>query len=395
MKPPKLPLGDLTVDEFLADYWQKRPLLIRAAFPGFESPVSPEELAGLALEECVASRLILERGGEHPWELRLAPHEKDTFESLPESHWTLLVHEVDQWIPGVGRLLDGFRFLPNWRFDDVMVSYAAPDGNVGAHLDHYDVFLLQGQGRRRWFIEDKPRPRGEESIPDLDVRMLSRFDPDREWVLEPGDMLYLPPRIPHLGVAVDACLTYSIGFRAPHQKELASAFGADLTERGDSGLRYTDPGLEPTCEPGRIDGATLARIRALLDDIDRGDDALAEWFGKFATEPKRERLEPDGDAEWTPGKLRDALAGRGVRLERSARGRFAHYRHGDGAASLFVGGDSVHVSENDAAFAPLVTGVDRLDAESLERFLTNEPLMRCITTWIHLGYLLVVDPNSE
>ena len=390
MSPREHPLGEWSIDDFLARFWQKRPLLIRGALPGFRSPISPEELAGLALEDGVASRLILEHG-KHPWELRLAPHEPGTFESLPESHWTLLVHEVDQLIPGVGRLLDGFRFLPNWRLDDVMVSYAVPHGNVGAHLDHYDVFLLQGLGRRRWFIENEPRPPGEETIPDLDVRMLQRFDPDEDWVLGPGDMLYLPPRIPHLGVAVDACLTFSIGFRAPHQKELAAAFGADLTERGDPALRYTDPDLHPGGEPGEIDAGTLARLRATLDRIDRGDDTLADWFGRFATEPKRERAEPDGEPEWTAGKLRAAFADPGFRLERAAPGRFAHYRHTGGEVSLFVGGDGYRLSEEEGAFGPLVTGTENLDSGTLGEFLPSERLMEWVAYWIHHGHLFVAD----
>jgi 50S ribosomal protein L16 3-hydroxylase len=385
--------GDLTIDEFLADYWQKRPVLIRGAFPGFTSPISPEELAGLALEDGVASRLILEEGGEHPWELRLAPHEPGTFEALPDTHWTLLVHEVDQWIPAVGRLIDSFRFLPGWRLDDVMVSYASPLGNVGAHVDHYDVFLLQGLGRRRWSIESQARPPGAESIPDLDVRLLKQFDPDTEWVLEPGDMLYLPPRIPHLGVALDACLTYSIGFRAPHQKELAAAFGADLAERGDPALRYEDAGWASTPEPGAIDPATLARVRRLLDTLDRGDDAMASWFGRFATEPKRERPEPEGDPEWTPASLRTLLGER--RLQRAAPGRFAHYRHADGSVTLFVGGEAHELSAPEAGFAPLLTGGSILDASTLSDHLADDRLLGWIATWIHQGYLFVDDDEIE
>jgi 50S ribosomal protein L16 3-hydroxylase len=391
MKPEQPRLGELSVDDFLANYWQKKPLLIRGAFPGFATPISPEELAGLAMEETVASRLILERGGKHPWELRLAPHAEGTFESLAESHWTLLVHEVDQLIPKVGQLLDGFRFLPNWRLDDVMVSYAVPHGNVGAHLDHYDVFLLQGLGRRRWLIENEPRPPGEESIPDLDLRLLQQFDPDDDWVLEPGDMLYLPPRIPHLGVAVDACLTFSIGFRAPHQKELAAAFGADLTERGDRTLRYTDPGLHRSGEPGEIDANTLARVRATLDRIDRGDDTLAAWFGRFATEPKRARAEPEDEPEWTSEKLRAAFADPGFRLERAAPGRFAHYRHADGTVSVFVGGNGYRLSDEETRFGPLVTGAGNLDSDTLGEFLRNDRLLEWIADWIHHGYLFVPE----
>ncbi len=376
---------------FLAECWQKQPALIRGAFPGFESPMRPEELAGLALEEGVASRLILERGGKHPWELRLAPHDPDTFENLPDSHWTLLVHEVDQLVPAVGRLLDEFRFLPNWRLDDVMVSYATPGGSIGAHLDHYDVFLLQGFGRRRWAIESKPRPPGEQNVPDLDMRLLAQFDPGEEWILEPGDLLYLPPRIAHHGIAIDACLTYSIGFRAPHQKQLAAAFAADLTERADPELRYRDPNLVSHDEPGAIDAATLARVRKMLARIEHQDDELAHWFGRFATKPRRERAEPDGDEERNPASLRAALEQSGLQLCRSAPGRFAHYRHAGGDVTLFVGGQAYRLTGHEAGFAPLLTGQEPLDARTLGGFLKNNRVLDLLASWVQEGYLILDD----
>jgi 50S ribosomal protein L16 3-hydroxylase len=386
-------LGNLTTDDFLTDYWQKRPVLIRRAFPGFVSPLSPEALTGLALEEGVASRLILEQGGERPWELRLAPHEPGAFAALPTTHWTLLVHEVDRWIPAVGRLLDGFRFLPGWRLDDVMVSYAAPRGTVGAHIDHYDVFLLQGLGRRHWSIESARRAPGAESIPGLDVRLLERFEPDTEWVLEPGDMLYLPPRTPHLGVALDPCLTYSIGFRAPHQKELAAAFGADLGERGDAGVRYEDPDWTSTAEPGAIDAATLGRVRRMLESLDRGDDALASWFGRFATRPKRRSPGTDEEPEWTAASLRKTLGERSLR--RAAPGRFAHYLHADGRVTLFVGGEAHELTPAEARFAPLLSGPAALDGETLNDHLDDDRLLGWIASWIQKGYLFVDDVEIE
>ena len=375
--------------QFLAEDWQKRPRLIRSAFPDFKSPLSADELAGLALEECVASRLILEKGGEHPWELKLAPHEESTFTSLPESHWTLLVHEVDRLVPEVGRLLDRFRFLPNWRLDDVMVSCAAPHGNVGAHIDHYDVFLLQGEGRRRWQIETTARPIGEKSIPDLDVRLLAEFNPDQEWILEPGDMLYLPPRHAHLGVAVDACITYSIGFRAPHQKELAAAFAADFTERARADVRYADPDLPHQQEPGLLDAATLQRVRELIERVGHDEAALADWFGRFATEPKREMPETDDDENISSEALRAALQEAGQRLTRSAPCRFAHYRAASGAATLFVGGESLPLPPHRAEFAALLSGCEPLDFDRLSPYLDDEPLAAKLASWVDSGHLLL------
>jgi 50S ribosomal protein L16 3-hydroxylase len=203
MSIPETLLGDLTPEAFLRDYWQKKPLLIRGALPDFVTPVAPDELAGLACEDDVTARLILEQGGDYPWQMRFGPFDEDDFAALPETHWTLLVQEVDRLVPEVADLLDAFRFLPNWRIDDVQISYAPPHGNAGAHLDNYDVFLLQGMGRRRWQISSTPIPEDEEVyVEDVDVRILQDFEPDEEWIVEPGDLLYLPPRLRRIGTAL-------------------------------------------------------------------------------------------------------------------------------------------------------------------------------------------------
>ena len=215
-------LGGISAREFLRDYWQKKPLLIRQAIPGFQSPISPDELAGLSLEEDVESRLVIEHG-ESPWELRRGPFTEHTYQQLPERDWTLLVQAVDQLVPDVAELIEHFRFLPNWRIDDVMISYAAPGGGVGPHFDNYDVFLLQAHGQRRWRIGqmcDSESP----MLAHGDLRILADFQGTEEWVLEPGDMLYLPPRLAHFGTAEDACMTYSVGFRAPSAAEVLTHF---------------------------------------------------------------------------------------------------------------------------------------------------------------------------
>ena len=199
------PLG-MAPEEFLRDYWQKRPLLIRNAFPGFESPIAPEDLAGLACEDGVLARIVAHERAKDKWMLRHGPFPEEMFPELPDHDWTLLVQDVDKWDADIAALLPHFDFLPRWRIDDVMVSFAAPGGSVGAHVDQYDVFLLQAQGHRRWQIDDRPDPPVHYRL-DTELRLLQRFEPTHEWVLGPGDMLYLPPGVPHHGVAEDACLT--------------------------------------------------------------------------------------------------------------------------------------------------------------------------------------------
>ena len=209
----------LPVARFLGEYWQKKPLLIRQAFPNYQPPLTPEDLAGLACEEAALSRLVVHDRKKDSWTLRNGPFAEAEFPKLGKKDWTLLVQDMDKWDRDVRALLAHFRFLPAWRVDDIMISFAAPGGSVGPHVDQYDVFLLQAQGHRRWQIDTDPHaPCGFR--PDVELKLLQKFTPSHEWLLEPGDMLYLPPGMPHHGEAVDACMTFSVGMRAPSQAEL-------------------------------------------------------------------------------------------------------------------------------------------------------------------------------
>ena len=268
---------------FLRDYWQKHPLLIRSAFPDFSSPISPDDLAGLSCEEGSLGRLIVHQTRGDRWQVRSGPFPEDIFATLPERDWTLLVQDVDKWDPDVAALLEHFAFLPRWRIDDIMVSFAAPEGSVGAHVDQYDVFLIQGLGQRRWMIDAGPNP-PQNVREGVELKLLQHFTPTHDWVLEPGDMLYLPPGVPHHGVALDACLTLSLGMRAPSHGELLVDLADALAERLPEAQRYADPDLVPSASDGRIDAATLKRLRSALESIGQIDDeTLADWFAGFIT----------------------------------------------------------------------------------------------------------------
>lgn len=274
----------MSAEEFLADYWQQKPLLIRNALPGFTSPISADELAGLALEEEVESRIVLEEGDSGPWELLSGPFEEDIFQELPESHWTLLVQAVDLWVPQVKRLLEHFDFLPPWRLDDIMVSYATPGGSVGPHFDYYDVFLLQAEGQRRWQIGglcDQHTPR----LDDTALRILSDFEQHDTWVLNPGDMLYLPPRLAHWGVAVNDCLTYSVGFRSPTLPEILGDLATELMAQGNTSY-YQDPKLTPNMASERIDPLFIRQVQGMLHQLATNEELLGDWFARYMTMPK-------------------------------------------------------------------------------------------------------------
>lgn len=276
------PLG-MPPARFLRDYWQQQPLLVRGAFAEFRTPLSPEDLAGLACEELALARLVTHEPKSDRWAVRPGPFTDADFARLPKSHWTLLVQDVDKWDADVAALLGHFDFLPSWRLDDVMVSYAVDGGSVGAHIDQYDVFLLQGHGRRRWQISaDRSVP--QDFREDVELKLLREFRPTHDWVLEPGDMLYLPPGIAHHGVALDPCLTFSIGMRAPALGEMVADFAGFLAERLDESARYVDAGIAPAKALGEIDDAALESIeRALRDSLAVDPPLLRGWFGSFIT----------------------------------------------------------------------------------------------------------------
>jgi 50S ribosomal protein L16 3-hydroxylase len=308
----KPPLG-MPAADFLRDYWQKRPLLIRNAFPDFETPVTPEDLAGLACEEGALSRIAIHDQASDSWTVRTGPFREEEFPGMPDHDWTLLVQDMDKWDPDIRALLDQFRFLPRWRIDDVMISFAAPGGSVGAHVDQYDVFLLQAQGHRRWQI-DAGEALGK-GVPSAEFRdgvalkLLRQFHPTHEWVLGPGDMLYLPPNVPHHGVAEDACLTFSVGMRAPSAAELLGDFVDTLLTEADETVRYRDDDLAPPKDPNEIDADAMRRAVAGLNALRMNDpERLGDWFGRFMTiyrsvgdslmpDPPRSRIEVEFDLQ--------------------------------------------------------------------------------------------------
>lgn len=329
-------LGGLSAREFLRDYWQRKPLLVRQAMPGFESPLPPEELAGLACEKQVISRLIREHGENGPWTVRHGPFQENDFTTLPESHWTLLVSDVEKHLPEIREYLEPFRFLPDWRMDDLMVSYAAPGGSVGPHVDEYDVFLLQAHGQRRWQIDT--RPAGTDNfLPGLELRILRDFTPGQEWELEPGDMLYLPPHIAHHGVARTPCMTWSVGFRAPAWRDLMAAW-VDDRYASLPAKRYADQGLQPQHNPGEITASVLSRLVAGLREAMQTDDhSLHRWLGCHLTEPKAELLELTGSPEPLPQPQARALLRGEARLERHGAARLA-WMGRDTGLYLYVNG---------------------------------------------------------
>lgn len=358
---PRL-LGGLSHKEFLAKHWQRRPLLVRGALAPFRDPLTPDELAGLACEPGVESRLVRQRaGGRGPrWQLEWGPFEEALFASLPERRWTVLVQELNRWVPEAAALLDLVSFLPNVRVDDVMVSYAADGGGVGPHLDSYDVFLVQGMGKREWRWHERPTEdttlrAGEQ------LRILETFVPDRVEVLEAGDVLYLPPGHGHFGEATGGpCMTYSLGFRSPSRAELWGAFARDLSRTADGEALLVDPKLAPQENGGAIPVALLAEVRRLVRSIDTSDDTIDRFYARFATRLKPGHELPRPRRPLDPADALARLAS-GAPLHRSEEGRFAFLPRPAGALSLFVAGDEIEVSRPASALAELICSARSID----------------------------------
>ncbi|THD07231.1 cupin domain-containing protein [Rhodanobacter lindaniclasticus] len=336
------PLG-MSPARFLRDYWQKRPLLIRNAFPGFRPPLQPDDLAGLACEPTALARLIVHDEARDRWRVKSSPLEEADFAATPPRDWTLLVQDVDKWDADVASLLQHFRFLPSWRMDDVMVSYAEPGGGVGAHIDQYDVFLLQGLGQRHWAISDDPlAPKAFR--PDIELKQLVQFEPTHEWLLDPGDMLYLPPGVPHDGVAFGGpCMTFSVGMRAPSQAELTGDLADYIAEQLPDELRYADPDLAPARHAGEIDRAVLERLKAALPFAAAlRDDLLRDWFGRFITRYRNAQVPVAPERPLSEERFAGRLAA-GARLLRHPWARMA-WADGKSGCVLYVCGQAYGAS---------------------------------------------------
>ncbi len=345
-------------ERFLGDVWQKQPLLIRNPWQSWANPLDPDELAGLACEAGVESRLIRKVAPDR-WELEHGPLPPERFDDLGGAPWTLLVQAVDHHIPSVAALLAPFRFMPNWRVDDVMVSYAVDGAGVGPHFDQYDVFLVQGLGRRRWRIGQKCDDTSP-LRPHEDLRLLADFELVSEWELDPGDIVYVPPGFAHDGVALgDDCMTYSIGFRAPSRSDLVSAWTDHVLDGLDEDDRYADPDLHQLSNPGEISPVALARLHDMTTAALSNEAEFALWFGEFITAPKTDELDWTPDERASPDALAQAAAA-GASLERNPASRFSFIRHGAGNVTLFVDGASHRCSGMAAEFAEQLCANTRL-----------------------------------
>jgi len=362
-------LGGATPARFLRRYWQKQPLLVRGALATFEGLLPARALFALAGRDDVESRLVMRERGR--WSVRQGPFRRADFQALPRRNWTLLVQGLNMHLDAADALLQRFAFIPFSRLDDVMVSYAAPGGGVGPHCDSYDVFLLQGKGRRRWRIG---RQRDLALKPRMPLKILARFRPEQEWVLGPGDMLYLPPAIAHEGVAIDACSTYSIGFRAPSAQDLALAFLDWLRDRVELEGRHSDGGRKPTRSPARVERALQSYAIATLGRLIWDERGVARFLGSYLSEPK-------SGVVFTPhrrvgfARFARGAARRGLRLD--SRTRLLYDEH-----SLFINGEALAWPARDRRILRRLADARRLDATEIEEHIPS-----LVHHWLPDGFI--------
>jgi 50S ribosomal protein L16 3-hydroxylase len=370
-------LGGHSPAAFLSRYWQKDALVIRNAIAGFQGVFTLKALVALACRDDFESRLVLRERGR--WTLAHGPFVKGDFRGLPRSNWTLLVQGSNLAHPDADALLRRFAFIPFARFDDLMVSYAAPGGGVGPHFDSYDVFLLQGFGRRRWRFG---RQKDLSLVAGRPLKILRHFAPRYDEVLAPGDMLYLPPHYAHEGVAVDACTTYSIGFRAASHEELAQAFLDFLRDDLAVPGRYADPDLRPTRAPARIDPAMRRRVAATLSQVPWTERTMARFLGTYLSEPKPTVRFAPPRAPLPPAAFAVRIAKKGLALDPATQILYDN-------VSFYVNGEAIVVES--AGIAALRRLANRRVLTARECAALAPPEFAHLHRWYRHGFL---HPNA-
>lgn len=372
-------LGGISAEQFLAEYWQKKPLLIRQAVPGFNGLLSPDELAGLACEEDVQSRLVSFKRGK--WQVENGPLDERRFAKLPEHDWTLLVQGVNHHLPEAMDLLQQFAFVPYARLDDLMVSFAPDQGGVGPHFDSYDVFLLQGEGKRLWRISEQE---DLTLVDDAPLRILKNFETEQEWVLEPGDMLYLPPHVAHWGVAVGNAMTYSIGFRAPSAHELASEFLNYLQDKLQLSGMYADPELQLQTHPAEIGTQMLGKVSDMLDQIRWQPEDVSSFLGRYLSEPKPHIVFDENEA-LSLKRFVQQLAQHGIALSGKSQMLFHE-------GQFFMNGEQLPACAQHQDILMALADHRLLEAGCIDAdVLKDQALVQQLYNWYLAGYLQLME----
>ncbi|MFM1027915.1 cupin domain-containing protein [Yersinia enterocolitica] len=363
---------NLNWPEFLEKYWQKQPVVLKNAFPNFVDPIMPDELAGLAMEAEVDSRLVSHVNGQ--WQASNGPFEH--FDNLGETNWSLLAQAVNHWHAPSAELVRPFRVLPGWRLDDLMISFSVPGGGVGPHIDQYDVFIIQGMGSRRWRVGDKLPLK--QFCPHPALLHVEPFAPIIDEDLAPGDILYIPPGFPHDGFTHETAFNYSVGFRGPNGRDLISSFADYALENDLGGEHYSDPDLTCREHPGRVEDYELDRLRGMMIDMINQPEDFKQWFGRFATTPRHELDIAPAEPPYEPTEIVDAL------MDGEVLARLSGLRVLQVGNSFFINNERLETVDPKAADA--LCRYTMIGKKELGEALHNPAFVAELTDLINQGY---------
>ncbi|MCQ8888093.1 cupin domain-containing protein [Pseudoalteromonas carrageenovora] len=375
----QLKINNLSEQEFLTHFWQKKPLLIKQGFSNFNDPIEAEELAGLAMEQSIESRIVTNHNND--WQAHQGPFEN--FELLTEEHSTLLVQAVDHWHCEAAQLLEPFRFIPNWRIDDLMVSYSTPKGGVGPHLDQYDVFIIQGEGKRHWRV-GLPDPTLKQFAQNKKLLQVEPFEAVIDCILEPGDILYIPPGCPHEGYAVENALNYSVGFRAPNQQDLLSSFADHIIDTESGQKRYTDHNLTLRESKGELTNLEVDKVKTLMATLLENNELFKQWLGNTLSQAKHEMDLAPLEDELSSDDTTQLLNDENNVFERLGGVR-AIYQILESAVLLSVNGENYELPMSDLNAVKLLTDTSYFSSEDLMAHQPSLEFIKTFTTLVNEG----------
>jgi len=382
--------GELTPEQFLKDYWQKKPLLIKGAFKDFTDPIDANELAGLAMENEIESRIIANQNSQ--WQVEHGPFE--SFDKFGEKNWTLLVQAVNNWSRDTQALLEAVNFLPQWRIDDVMVSFSTPNGGVGAHLDQYDVFIVQGEGKRRWQV-GAPDSSLSQLLPHPDLKQVSAFTPIIDEITQAGDLLYIPPNHPHNGVSIENSINFSIGFQAPNNQELWSSFADKLIDEEKGEQRFPDHKRLTTNQPELLEQPDIEKLKCFMQAQIDSDELFTPFIGKYLTQNHHalEILIPVSPI--TDEQLSDILAEVDNTLVPVAgiKSLITPFQQKSDdsieTSFLFINGESFIIDKETIELATYLTKPAALTTNQLKSFISSLKNRQLLTNVLNMGFWYV------
>lgn len=374
----QLKINELSEQAFLNQYWQKKPLLIKGGFSDFKDPLDANELAGLAMEDSIESRIITNHNQQ--WQSHQGPFED--FEILTDEHATLLVQAVDHWHPEAAQLLEPFRFIPNWRIDDLMISYSTPGGGVGPHLDQYDVFIIQGEGKRHWRV-GLPDASLKQFAQNKSLLQVEAFTAVIDCVLEPGDILYIPPGCPHEGYAIENALNYSVGFRAPNQQDLLSSFADHIIDTESGQKRYTDHTLALRDSKGELTQSEVDKVKTLMQALIENDSLFKNWLGNTLSQPKHDMDLAPEENPFSTAEIMQQLDS-DLTFERLGGTRAIYQCIGD-ELLLSVNGENYPLPLSDLEAVKQLTDFIEFDSSLLNSTTSSLDFIETFTTLVNEG----------